>query len=151
MKSLGVELKKEEICRCLVSGSLLVPRFEKHGRKKYSLTDNRAELMSTHNLFTELLAEVSPEIVVYRVSQAANSIDQIAYLLMPLGLLGKLCPDRHIPVRELNSFTYTYKKFKLPKGVKPLDHWLAAIGPTAPHWDQPQQNATLSAWSGADG
>jgi hypothetical protein len=29
-----------------------------------------------------LLAEISPEIVVYRVSQAANSIDQIAYLLV---------------------------------------------------------------------
>ncbi|SEC58520.1 hypothetical protein SAMN05444161_1422 [Rhizobiales bacterium GAS191] len=104
-----------------------------------------------HNLFTELLAEVPPEIVTYRVSQAAKSIDQIAYLLMPLGLLGKLCHDKHIPVRELNSSSYTHKKFGLPRGIKPLDHWIAAIGPTSPHWDQSQQNATLGAWSGTHG
>jgi hypothetical protein len=152
MKSLGIDLKKEEIRWCLVSGTLQTPIYESHGRKKYSIPSDRAELMKTfHNLFTELLAEVSPEIVTYRVTQAAKSIDQMAYLLMPLGILGKLCHDGNISVRELNSSSYTYKKFNLPKGSKPLDHWIASLGPTVPHWDQSQQNATLSAWAGTDG
>jgi hypothetical protein len=149
MRALGIDLKKQEVRWCLMEGTLSSPFYLCHGRKKYGLDSNRATFFNTfRNIFVEIINERSPDIVVYRVSTNASSIEQMTYLLMPYGVLGSICHDKSIRICETNKRAFTYKKFDLAKGVDPLEHWLAIHGATTPHWDESQQNATLSAWSG---
>lgn len=148
MVALGFELKKGELRITSLEGTLQAPAYVRHERRVFNPDLSRPELMNWFRQnFLEILNQQRPTSLSYRVSLAANSVDQMAYLHFPWGLLGLVSFDKGIRVVELNDRSYTAKRFGLPKGSNVENSLIALIGNHPPHWDSSQIKSALSEWA----
>jgi hypothetical protein len=97
--------------------------------------------------FVEVLDKAAAQRTAYRVSLNANKVAQIAYLLMPWGVLNLVAFGKGIQSREYNKMTFTPKKFRLPKGTDLEGHLESLFGSKPPHWDASQKISVLAAWA----
>jgi hypothetical protein len=148
MLILGIELAKSQVKWTLLEGTVDAPVYLSHGKSNYDLSRQRPALLDELNkIFLELLVQHKPSKVAYRVSKNASSIEQIAYLHYPFGVLLLRCNELKIPTEEFNSSSFTHKRLRFPKGTPKYEACDSKIGSHAPGWDDQQRNSALSAWS----
>lgn len=147
MTALGFDLKKGHICWCVLTGTRELPVYRDHGRLNFTVENDRVAMcVKFHNLFLERVKECSPDIVAYRVSTNAPSVDKIAYLHFPYGLLNLACSELSVSTKEFNSRSFTSKALGFQKGKKPFDAVSQALNYPKPNWDVAAANAALAAW-----
>jgi hypothetical protein len=148
MRAIGFELKKGELRFTLLEGPFHAPKYIAHGKRAFDPDSSRKDLMNWFKQnFLELIRAHPSDMIAYRVSLNAKSVDQTAYLLFPWGVLNLVAFEKGLKTLEYNKMSFTAKRFGLPKGAKPDEALDAHTGSPAPHWDESQRNSAFTAWA----
>lgn len=118
MRSLGISIKKNEICYSVVDGEQMESAsIYEIGKQNYRF-ESRSLMMDFSNIFIELITKYRPNRVAYKLYLDTN-IQQIPYMHYSLGVLNLVCLQNGIEARaRSNMWIKAGKKAKITRFEK---------------------------------
>ena len=109
MKSLGIAIKKGEVWFSFIEGTDRNVAIIRETGKQLFRPDSSSLMMDFNNIFGELIAKFSPDVISYKLSLDVN-MQQISYMHYSLGVLNLLCLQKGISIFERSNRWITASK-----------------------------------------
>ncbi|MEQ1756076.1 MAG: hypothetical protein ABL973_18280 [Micropepsaceae bacterium] len=144
---LGFNLGKGDLRWALLTGTIASPVLAEKGRRTFNPDDLSDTCHWFDKNFSELIAQIKPNTVSYRLSWKIKSKAQAGYLVMPFGILHLRCREEKMHCIEHHIGSFTKKRFSFPNKITAIEMCDSMFKPAPPHWDDAQKYAVLAAWA----